>query len=275
MPERSAWHDNVYNYPPVPLLLFTALRSLGIGLVGAKVVLTCIDGLTGLLIGIRSRSRVLGIAAAALPQAQRWVTGEGQYEPLQAAFTVGSLVALERFPFVAGVLLALAVQSKVTAVFVVPALLWQAHRIGRRHRRRTGLGLAAGLAPSLVFQLSYPLVQQVLGESSLVPDNAWRLRPFGGPLFSPLGGPLAPMLYGTMLAVVGAALWFALRRRAGIDHLATLAFAGFVFLHANVAPWYLLLLPSFAVVPREVTQRRVMLVIAAVAGLVTVRLASG
>jgi hypothetical protein len=286
-PATSFWDGNVFNYPPVPLGFFWLLRVLGIGLVGARIALTLVDAATAALIGVRTRSRALGVAALALPQSQYWVSGEGQFEPLQAVFTVSSLVAFERFPFAAGVLLALAVQSKMTALAVVPVLLWWATRRGRTHLVRFGGGLALGLGPSVAVNAAYPMVHQVLSGSSLALSRPWQVDLLHSPHLPNWTSALGPALYLTMFLLIGTALWFVLataRRTPGgsgstadrvdavADHVPLLAFATFMCVHTNVMPWYTLLLPSFAMVPRSVKQRRILFVLAALAGLVTLRM---
>ena len=249
-----SWAGLPYNYPVLTLLFFTGLAAVWPSIVGAKLALTVVEAVNAVLVARLGGNRWLGVAYWAYPSSIWWVSREGQFEPLQNLPALLALIALPRSPAVAGVLLGLAVQTKVTAVLLLPLLLVHAARRGARPCLEAAAAFVVSFLPTVVSLAYYPSVGQLVRYSAPI-----RYNPYYWDLLDPsifawnprwLVGADAAASW-TLIAVLVVAA--ARARDARVAYLAPLAFAVLLKVHLNVQFWYWLATPIFLL---PIPQRR-------------------
>jgi len=160
--QRVSWGEVPYNYPPLALAFFQVVAWLHPSLFAAKFALTLLEALNAVLIARFAKDRRAGIAYWCLPLSIWWVSHEGAMEPLQNLFVLLALLAWQqRRGFAPGALL-LAVQVKLSAVFLAPWLFWTSPRPRKLTGwMKAGAFTAAALSPAIVASLCYPMAAQV------------------------------------------------------------------------------------------------------------------
>jgi len=245
--QEVAWAAFPYSYPPVTLAFFALVAALLPSVFFAKLALTVLEAVNASLIARLTGSRWLGVLYWASPMSIWWVSREGQFEPLQAFFSLlATLFALLAAPFLCGLAIALAIAVKMTAAALLPWLavrLWQS---GRRACAWAAAGFIVGCLPLLAAQVAYGGVSNVLRFGRLLVYNPYYWNPFAD-MFAwnpPWQVALDEVASYAMLVVL---LVLAMRSGARLSWLAAIVFLVFCKLHSNVQFWYFLLLPSFLV----------------------------
>jgi hypothetical protein len=241
-----SWAGLPYNYPILALLFFTAVASVWPSILAVKLALSAVEAANAVLVARLGGSRWLGVAYWAYPASIWWVSREAQFEPLQNLSALLALAALPASSVAAAALLGLAVQTKVTAVLLLPFVLARAARRGTRSALAAAAAFAASFLPTLVSLAFYPSVEQVVRYSRPMRYNPyfWNVLDPGIFLWNPrwLVGADAAASW----ALIAALGWGAARARSGrMAYLAPLAFAIVLKVHVNVQFWYWLTMPVF------------------------------
>jgi hypothetical protein len=164
------WTHIPFNYPPMAVAFFTLVPALGGGPMFAKLVLTVFDEISSALMFRLTRRRWLAVGYWISPISIWWTSHEGQFEAPQTMFGLAALATINS-PLACGLLLACAIQSKVTAAALGPFLLWKMYQ--NHTVRKFLLGGFVGMTPAVVTQLTYPMLQNIRKYSL-----AFRWNPF-------------------------------------------------------------------------------------------------
>ncbi|HSY18821.1 MAG TPA: glycosyltransferase 87 family protein, partial [Candidatus Acidoferrales bacterium] len=157
-----AWSGLAYNYPVVALLFFTVIAKLSPTIFFVKFVLTFIEAVNATVIFRCTNQIWLALLYWASPISIWWVSHEGQFEPLQNLFVLVALLTLKKRSRLAFVLLALAVQVKLTAIFFVPCFVLVAWRERPQDLPAVLVAFVLGFAPTLLAGFYYPVTAQVM-----------------------------------------------------------------------------------------------------------------
>jgi len=150
---------------------------------------------------------------------------------------------LERRPFAAGLLLAWAVQIKLTAVFLVPLFLFS-----QRGRPAFTECVAGGIVGGLPLVFSYAHFQSISFPSQV---NPYYFNPFEHHLF--LGNPLWLTIVdqlATYGALVALSVWM-IHDENVMHYVPSICFFVVMKLTHHAQPWFMLLLPSFVLALRN------------------------
>jgi hypothetical protein len=180
-----------------------------------------------------------------------WVSREGQFEPLQAMFSLVAILLLTGSPMWAGVAIALAINVKVTAGALLPYMAWRMWKLGNRHVVAGVVGILLGFVPAVLAEIAYGGASNVLKYGSLLIYNPYYWNPFAN-MYSWNSGIqiIADQLVTWAFLLV--LVWFFIKDRLHPGYIAAIAFLLFCKFHTNVQFWYMLLVPSFLVtVPRD------------------------
>lgn len=118
--QRIGWSTMPFNYPPVVLYFNAAVMALSPTLFAYKAALTFLDLLSSYLIYRHTGEKWLGFFYWASPTMIWWTSREGQFESLQNFLVVAAIVSLPHRRILAFLLLALAIQTKLFAVVLLP-----------------------------------------------------------------------------------------------------------------------------------------------------------
>jgi hypothetical protein len=253
-----AWAGMHYNYPVVTLAWFTMLSAIMPTIFFAKLSLTALEGVNSWLVTRITGSRWLGLLYWTMPASVWWVSHEGQFEPVQAFFTLAAMTAFSAAPLWSGALIALAIQSKVTALFLIPLFVWRSwHRGTWKH---WSLGLLLGFVPTLLAQTRYDAVKAGFFSGPSMAYNPYYWNPWNQLSWSWHPEWLIVWVqvatYGALVAILVAACV----TRKPIDYLAPFAFLAACKATVQAQFWYLVLLPSFLVPLRDRRRRTIALV---------------
>jgi hypothetical protein len=91
-----AWSELPYNYPILARHFFSAVSAVSPTLFSAKLALTLVEAFNSALIYDTSKRTELALLYWASPASTWWVSGEGQFEPVQSLFVLLALYAVER-----------------------------------------------------------------------------------------------------------------------------------------------------------------------------------
>lgn len=252
------WSRNPYNYPPVALFFFVLVAAVHASPLAVKIALTLVDAGNALMTARLTRDPWCGLCVWAAPMGIWWATREAQFEGLQSLVALAALLALERrLFFAAAAMLALAVQTKITAAPLLLFAAWQVFRgelsPGCSRARAVAellAGFAAGCLPTLVALAHYPAVSSVLRYSAPMRINAFHWNPFsrelvrGLPWFVLAWQQIAAWALVVLLAIAAS------RRRAIAAVLPAILFLLLMRTHTHVLFWYwLAMVPMLAIVP--------------------------
>lgn len=145
-----AWSQKAYNYPIITLLFDQLIARIYPSIFFMKFALTLIEAINTALIYKLTKSKFLTFFYWASPLSIWWVSHEGQFEPLQSMFVLLALVlfAEKSRRDIAWAVLGLAIQVKLTAVFLVPYLIFKEESFKILFRR--GIFFLVSFAPSLI-----------------------------------------------------------------------------------------------------------------------------
>jgi len=156
------WSSLPYNYPIVALLFFTLIGKLSPTIFFAKLVLTLIEAINSWLVFKYSRQHLLALLYWASPISIWWVSHEGQFEPLQSLFAIGALLTLQDRKYLAFILLALAIQVKITALLFLPYFVLGVRRDNLKDLLIAFIAFPIGFVPTLFAMLHYPIITQIM-----------------------------------------------------------------------------------------------------------------
>jgi hypothetical protein len=156
-----SWGEIPMNYPPVTCGFFQFVAWIHPSLFAAKLALTLLEALCAWLVARVTGDRRLGIAYWCLPLSIWWVSHEGVFEPLQNIFVLLALLAWRRRREMAPGALLLAVQGKLSALFLAPWIAWTSCR-DRRAALAAAPWTVAALLPTALAMLAYPVLHQVV-----------------------------------------------------------------------------------------------------------------
>lgn len=241
------WSHIAYLYPPLVLPFFTAVAAVSPTLFAGKLALTAVEAVNAVLVGRITGSRWLGALYWASPLSIWWVSGEGQFEPLMAAFMLGAVALVRKRPALALAFLGLGVDVKLTAALLLPWCLV----VVRRERpealgRAMGAFAAAVLAPILVAEGWYGLIEGMLSIPATDRYNPyyWNVLDLTVFRWNPdwLVGVNAVATYGVLALMIVHARR---RERGWVELGGAIAFVALVKVSALAQPWYMLLFPAF------------------------------
>jgi len=263
---RLPWAGNPYNYPPVALAFFAFVAFVHASPLAAKIALTLVDAANATLAARLTRDPWCGLCAWAAPLGVWWVSREGQFEGVQSLLALLALAALDRRrPFAAFLLLALAIQTKVTAFVLFPTMTVLAWRGFPPAGRARGVGLcvagfAIGCLPTAIASVYYPVVSNVLRYSTPMRINVFHWS---------LDGELVRSLPTGVLVWQQVAAWIlcailvvgTVRSRRVAEFLPAILFAVLMRTRDHVLFWYwLAMLPALVLLP-DVRLRRLAFVV--------------
>jgi hypothetical protein len=247
-----------YNYPIFALTFFTALAAIMPTIFFAKLSLTAVEAVNSILVSRITGSRWLGLLYWGMPASIWWVSHEGQFEPIQALFTFASMAVFASSPIWSGVLIAFAIQTKVTALFLIPLFLWRSWNRG--NLKQWSAGLVLGIVPTFLAQTKYKAVKVGFFSGSALVYNPYYWNPWNKTYWAWHPDWLIVWVqvatYGAILGLVIAAYL----TRKPIDFLAPLAFLGACKAAVQAQFWYLILLPTFIVPVRNRQIRAIALI---------------
>lgn len=264
-----SWSFVPYNYPIVTLSFFSGVAALAPTLFFARLCLTLLEAANAALVWRFTGSRWLAALYWAAPVSLWWVSREGQFEPLQNLFVFGALCLLvpsrqkaSLFPL-AFLLLALGVQVKLSAAFLLPFFIITVWHAERRRLFSCLLAFLGGLIPTLLALQAYPILNAISGALAALNYNPYFWNPCDKLMVTRHWTP-------AWLALLNAAVtwplllflaWRFLRSPRRWELLAPLLFLIAIKTHANVQFWYMALWPSFIL---PVSDRRLRWVLFAV-----------
>ena len=172
------WPNVPYIYPVISLLFFSAVAGIWPTVFFAKLVLTAIEAANAGLVYRLTRNGWLALIYWSSPVSVWWVSREAQFEPVQNLFVLGALCLLPRFAPLAILLLALGIQSKLSAAVLLPFFLFRVYQTDRRRFNLCLLVLAVGFLPTLLAQLSYHSLENIARNASNLGFNPYFWNPF-------------------------------------------------------------------------------------------------
>ena len=244
--EHIPWHTLPYNYPIVTLLFFTLVARTSPTVFFAKLALTLLEALNSLILFRYSREKWLALIYWASPVSIWWVSHEAQFEPLQNLFVLTALCLLSKKRSRESlVFLTIAIQVKVSAVFLLPFFIYSIKRqIEPKHYLTA---LVVGSMPTVYSRFFFPSVENVFRYSSALVYNPYYWNFLRTRIFlwtAQLRWFMACNQISSylMLAVLVA---LAFRQRNAVQLLAPIAFLVFVKVRQNAQFWYMALFQPF------------------------------
>jgi hypothetical protein len=250
VPAGVAWRDLPVNYPIIGLMFFKAVAAIIPTVTFGKLVLTGIEALNAFLVGRLAKNRVIGLLYWASPLSIFWVSGEGQFEPVQNLFVLAGMILVIPAPVLAGLAFALAIQTKVSSVIVVAFLFWRSFRRNRLEASKMAAGMVLGFGFSGWAETVTPLIHQILRYSGLSNVSNFGFNPFAST------NPTAMWRSLASAALVGLCIYGAIKTKTYVVWLPILGFLLFVKFNQNIQPWYFLLVPMFALLLPNVWNRK-------------------
>jgi hypothetical protein len=230
------WTHIPFNYPPMAVALFTFIAAVGGGPLFAKMLLTAFDGISSALMFRLTRRRWIALGYWISPVSIWWTSHEGQFEALQTMFGLGALATVNS-PVACGLLLACAIQSKVTAAALGPFLLWKMYR--NQTVQKFLLGGLIGMVPTVVAQSTYPMLQNIRKYSSQFTWNPFYWNPVAkGQTWSRgvwFGRTIPQLLSWTLIICV---LVISTKRRNFLAATPALAYFVVMKLYTQFPGWY-------------------------------------
>lgn len=176
-----SWARNPYNYPPVALLFFSILTTIHSSVFAAKLLLTLFECINAWLVARITGDKWCGVIVLWAPAAIWWTSREGQYEVLQTFLALLAILALNRrFVVAAFCLLALAIQTKLLVVALLPWFLWKVWKFDDSKSKTvmaSAAGFLAGCLPTFAALFFYPAVGNVLKYSTPMTLNLFHWLP--------------------------------------------------------------------------------------------------
>lgn len=154
------WPETGFIYPPVTLIFFASLSLLK-SIAWAKIALTLCDLASSYILAVNT-SRWLGLLLFASPALIWWTSHEGQFESLHLLLMLlcGHFALRKRW-FLAGLMLALGIQTKLFSVLLFPFLLGELGNLESERApaaKRAAAGFVGGFLPFLPFYHAQPKI---------------------------------------------------------------------------------------------------------------------
>lgn len=149
-----------------------------------KLVLTIIEGINTWLVYKYSKEKWLALLYWVSPISIWWVSHEGQFEPLQSLFVLGALCMLGKKRSWAFLLLAVAIQVKLTAILFLPYFIFMMKNDDPKQWIRTSLFFVAGFLPTIVAMCYYPVLNQVFSTQNSFAYNPYYWNIFNYSMFN-------------------------------------------------------------------------------------------
>jgi hypothetical protein len=238
--EGIAWSYVPFNYPIIALLFFRSVAAVSPTLFSAKLALTVLEASAALLLYAYSRDRWLAFLYWASPISIWWTSHEGQLEGLQNFFVLVALYLLSKKKPAALFFLAIAVQTKVSAILLLPVFL---HAIHTKVRARSYLlYLVLGFAPTMISLLFSFRVTNIRADIVYNPYywNFLNRARFG---WNPTWLIILDQV-GTYL-LLGTLMFAAVRTRKLVEFFAPIAWLGVAKLSPAFQFWYMNVFESF------------------------------
>lgn len=145
-----SWAKLPYNYPIFSLLFDQLCAMIYPSIFTYKAILTLIELVNSYIIGKLTNSRLLALAYWGGPFSIWWVSREGQFEPLQSFFVLIAIWLLntDRYRNVSWAFLAVAVQTKLTAIFIIPYFIYREANL--RNLRERFIYFSCAMIPSVL-----------------------------------------------------------------------------------------------------------------------------
>jgi hypothetical protein len=253
--ERTAWSDRPFNYPVLTLAFDAVVMGIDPTLFSLKLALTLVEALAAVAIFLYSRDRWLALIYWCSPISIWWVSHEGQFESLQSLFIVLAILALRRKRALGWVTLALAIQVKLFAVFMVPYFLLTA--CSPRQLGRELPWFAGGFFPTALASLYYSPLRN-MGFSNAMRYNAYYWNVLDASIFNWNPPWMIAINQLTTWGAIAALLVLIVRGRHRASCLAAVGFLVAIKVAANVQVWYLAVLPAMLLTVEDRRLRRVM-----------------
>lgn len=240
------WPWQPYIYPPLALLFFLLFAATWPTIFAIKLTLTLIEAANAILIARLTRNRWAGMIYWLCPISIYWVCHQAQFEPVQNLFTLLALLFLPRHLPAALALLLLAVQTKVTAILLLPLFLL---RINRQPTRTQAITLLIGLlalTPLFIGEHYYPFISNFLQYNTSNDVSSYFWNPWD-PVCSHI--PFWQLFPHELISDVLIVILFLglLRSRNRAAYIAPLLFLATAKFHKNMMVWYMLVWPCFVV----------------------------
>jgi hypothetical protein len=253
--ERIAWSERPFNYPVLTLGFDALVMAISPTLFSLKLALTLVEALAAIAIFLYSRDRWLALSYWCSPISIWWVSHEGQFESLQSLTIVLALLALRRNRALGWLALALAIQVKLFAVFMIPYFLLTAR--SPRQLARELPWFACGFLPTAVASFFYSPLRNMFYSSALR-YNAYYWNFLDASIFN-WNPPW--LIAANQLASWGAIialLALVVRGRHRNTCLAAFGFLLAMKVAGNVQVWYLAVLPAMLLAVEDPRLRRLM-----------------
>ncbi len=262
--EWIAWSENPYNYPPAAFLFFALISLIHSSVFVGKLALTAVEAVNAWLIYRLTKDKWCGLIYWCAPVSLWWASGEGQFEGLQSMFALLAILAVRRNIAAGCGLLALAIQTKLTAVVLLPFFVMAVTSVDKDKRyREAGMafgGFATGCLLTALALVFYPAVAQVAGFSAPM-----RLNPFHWNFMNIyLTGTYLPAKLWQQFSswmILSLVILAAFRSRAFAACLPALLFLLLMKSWSHVQFWYWLALAPMLVLIPNVCLRRVLFVL--------------
>ena len=238
-----AWSWYPFNYPVMILLFDLAVMGIWPTFFAFKLALTLVDLLTAGLIWKWTRSGGWALSYWALPSAIWWTSHEGQLDGLQNLPIIAALYLLKTRPGWAWACLALAVQCKLFAIFLVPYCVIESRLLkSRRHLVASLIGAWVGSLPTVVAVMLYSPIRNLLFSKGLTYNPYfWDVTQQQMFLWNPQWLVVSNQMLSYGLVVL-LAVW--MLRRWDPALLAPFLFLVALKLSTQGQFWYLLVLPA-------------------------------
>ncbi len=240
-----SWSGLPFNYPIITLLFDQFMAWLAPSIFAMKVALTIIELANASLIYKYTQSRLLATLYWISPISIWWVSREGQFEPLQSLFIILALILFKREKWrnFAWATLALGIQVKLTAVFLLPYFIAEEPKVFKLAQRFVFFGLA--LFPTVALSLiANPL--SLIMQSFALKYNPYYWNIFHSSIFSWNPTVLIAMNQITSYYLLFSLLiYMCIHKNCWHETVPTLLFLFFLKTSQNAQFWYLLSLPPF------------------------------
>ncbi|MCP4599782.1 MAG: hypothetical protein GY847_04450 [Proteobacteria bacterium] len=236
------WSNKPFNYPALTLAFDSLVTWVSPTIFSMKLALTLLEALSAVLIYMHTKEKLLALIYWASPISIWWVSHEGQFEPLQNLFIIIAIYLLPRRRGPAWICLALAIQVKLFAVFLLPLFLFSEKNLGAL-TKHVGL-FAIGFIPTVAASFFYSPISNLVHSASLF-YNPYYWNLFNSRVF----GWIPPWLmafnqissYGVLILLV--TLLFRVKKKT--SYMGPIGFIAFVKLLTNAQSWYMATTTAF------------------------------
>ena len=253
------WPNYHYTYPAVTLLYFAVIAKVWAAIVFVKLILTLIEFLNAWLVYKVSDDRVCALIYLCHPVCIWFASHEGQFEPIGNVLTLTALWLLRKNRPSSFLFLALAIQTKLFPIFLLPLFLIKTVRISRGHVFRcVGWGLI-GLFPSVIAAWNSRYLVHLFHPGYVPKSNpiSWALFQPGLHGFTPFWLVFSHWIAGIVFLIT--ILIFIRSEQRFLPFLAPLVFVAFVKANSIGQLWYMMFTPVFCLPVENRKHRRILM----------------